>query len=318
LRRAAPVVKARDWVRGTQSGFPPLPSYGRTAALMSRYQTKDLVTATPAEFKQGIDRLLELDDAGMEGYVDDADSQRDLSIRFHWGHDHDFGDFFVPGRLGDRHVSLITALGSDWLDVLPADLEGKAVLDIGAWTGGTSLLLHAMGADVVAVEEVRKYADAMAYMRDAFALEGFDPQPLSLYELGGPAFDDRFDYVLFAGVLYHVTDPVLALRIVFNSLRDDGVCILESAVTRSSKMQLRYDGPRVAFDGEPAQRNRSGWNWFFPSPTVLRQMMLDVGFAEVMMTKVIESSGLPRIIAVGRRREHRQMLRAGLSVRTIR
>ena len=35
----------------------------------------------------------------MEGYTDPA-AQRDLSIQFHWGHDHDFGEFTAQQKVG--------------------------------------------------------------------------------------------------------------------------------------------------------------------------------------------------------------------------
>jgi SAM-dependent methyltransferase len=323
LKDATPAPVARlvprrlkDWMLGTQSGFPPLSSYASFNDLMKGYQTKDLVNTDPLTFRRTIESYLDLSDAKMEGYADAA-KQRDLSIRFQWGHDHDFGDFFVPGKLGDRHVSLIAGL-VEWLQVLPRSLDGKSVMDIGCWSGGTTLLLKAMGADVVGIEEVKKYADCLDYLGRSFALDGFEAESRSLYDCTDERFQNRFDYILFAGVLYHVTDPVLALRIVFNCLKDGGVCILETAVTPSDELVLAYEGPTVIFSGSVDELTRTGWNWYLPSPSTLERMMADVGFTDIRLTKVIESSAGPRILAVGTRGRHTDMLRAGLSVRTIR
>jgi len=323
MRRATPARAKRlvpqsvkDRLLGTQTGLPPLPSYDELSRLMLRYQTKDLVNVDAASFRARIDSFLELTDHEMEGFAHPGE-QRDLSVRFHWGHDHDFGEFFVPGVLGDRHVTLVAAL-VDWLHVLPRSPTGLKVLDIGSWTGGTSLLLHAMGAEVVAVEEVRKYAESLDYLRYAFGLDGLESRAASLYECTGPELQDAFDAVLFAGVLYHVTDPVLALRIVFNCLRDGGQCVIETAVTHSTDRILGYEGPSVILGGSEEDLSRSGWNWFLPTPTTLRQMCLDVGFADVSLSKVIESSGLKRIYAIAHRDRHNDLTRAGLSVRAIR
>ena len=57
--------------------------------------------------------------------------------------------------MGDRHLVLLARYMDDF-GAFPRDLSGKRVLDIGCWSGGTSLLFSALGAEVVAVEEVRK------------------------------------------------------------------------------------------------------------------------------------------------------------------
>jgi tRNA (mo5U34)-methyltransferase len=307
----------KDRVLGTtRVDVANLVSMTRLRNLMGRYQTKDLVNVSTGEFRRRIDEFLALEDAAMEGFADPS-MQRDRSVKFYWANDHDFGDFSVKGILGDRHISLIAAL-NDWFPVLPKTLDGVKVMDIGCWTGGTSLLLHAMGANVVAVEEVRKYIDCLTYLRDSFALSGLDPRNLSLYECVTSDLQDAFDYVLFAGVLYHVTDPVLALRIVYNSLKDGGTCIIETAVSYSDRDTLAYEGPRVHYDGAAVNLSRSGWNWFLPSPSTLAQMMRDVGFVDIQMTSIVDSSKGGRIFAAGKRDRHRDMTRAGLSVRGIR
>ena len=86
-----------------------------------------------------------------------------------------------------------------------------------------------MGAKVVAIEEVAKYVDCLKYIRDAFDLENLEPRRLSLYDLTADEFQDAFDIVLFAGVLYHLSDPVLGLRITFDALKPGGTVLLETA-----------------------------------------------------------------------------------------
>jgi 2-polyprenyl-3-methyl-5-hydroxy-6-metoxy-1,4-benzoquinol methylase len=78
-------------------------------------------------------------------------------------------------------------------------------------------------AEVVAIDEVKKYVECLQFLKKSFAIDNLEPRHLSLYDLVDPAFQDRFDLVLFAGVLYHVTDPIVALRITFNCLRDGGM-----------------------------------------------------------------------------------------------
>lgn len=280
---------------------------------MGRYKTAALRTMPPADFRRKIDSFLAMVDPVMEGYRDPA-VQRDLSIRFHWGHDHDFGDFQVGGRMGTRHIDILSFF-MDHFGALPADLAGKRILDIGCWTGGTSLLLAAMGAEVVAIEEVRKYVEALRFLGEAFAIRNLQAYPLSLYDLTDAAFQDRFDFVLFSGVIYHLTDPVLGARIAFNTLKDGGSCLVETLGSPGSGSTVEYWGPSVAGEGSREDLSRAGWNWFVPTPPALQQMLLDVGFAEVETTELLPTH---RICAVARRETHRDMTRAGLSAREIR
>jgi 2-polyprenyl-3-methyl-5-hydroxy-6-metoxy-1,4-benzoquinol methylase len=278
--------------------------------LLTRYRTDRLVGVTPAAFREQIDAFLRMRDHDIEGYSDPS-RQRDLSIQFHWGHDHDFGTFAVPGRMARRHLWLLTTF-MEQFRALPRTLEGKRVLDIGCWTGGTSLLLAAMGAEVLAIEEVQKYVDAVTYIKKAFAISNLEVRRLSLYELDGAEFQDRFDYVLFAGVLYHVTDPIVALRLIFNCLKDGGSMLLETMASHADESQptIEYWGP-TAFTtpGTAENLNRGGWNWFVPSRKTIAQMIADVGFEKVQTTPVADQ----RCVATATRTAHTDMLRAGLA-----
>jgi len=82
---------------------------------------------------------------------------------------------------------------------------------------------------------------------------------------------DSFDFILFAGVLYHVTDPVLALRIMDNCLKNGARCVIETEVIHSPDHILLYEGSGVTRNGCAEDLNKSGWNWFAPSPTTLSQ-----------------------------------------------
>jgi len=281
--------------------------------LMSRYQVKNLVALDPVSFKKEIDGFIHLQDHEMEGFQD-PEKQRDLSIKFHWGHDHDFGTFQTPGRMGMRHIEMLARF-IDQFQAIPKSLDGLRVLDIGCWTGGTSMLLCAMGAHVVAIEEVKKYSDCLDYLKQCFNIKRLEPKNISLYDCTTPEFQDAFDIILFPGVIYHVTDPVAALRITFNCLKDGGATLLETAAIDSDKRILSYLGPSVFGEGGTREGlDRSGWSWFFPSPGTLSQMMADVGYSDIRMSQVADS----RLFAVGQRKVHVDMMRGGLSLRGIR
>ncbi len=280
--------------------------------MRSRYQARNLVGITPQEFRSRLDAMLSVCDGEMEGYKN-IERQRDLSVRFHWGHDHDFGDFQLSGRMGSRHLSIPSHF-VDCLKVLPRNLSGKRILDVGVWTGGTSLLLCALGAEVVAIEEVRKYVNAVQFLKDSFGINNLEVQHRSLFSLTEPAFFDRFDYVLYSGVIYHVTDPVLSLRILYNTLKDGGVILIETMGIDAPDSILRYEGPSITKHGSREELNRAGWNWFLPSPHALERMIGDVGFRQVRVSPVIDE----RIFGTGTRIVHEDINRAGLSVAAIR
>ncbi len=291
---------------------PDLPSIEWLRGLWAqRYRTDSLVSVTPADFQHRIESLSTLSDAQMEG-LGSAEGQRERTVKFQWADDMDFGTFSVPGMSHGRAAWLL-AMFIDELGALPRELSGKHVLDIGCWTGATSLLLAAMGADVVGVEEVRKYVEALEYLCESFGVETVQPRNLSLYDLGAPEFQDAFDIVLFGGVLYHLSDPVVGLRHTYNALAPGGALLLESAVTRSAKRDLEYGGA-----GEIG-RDPAGANWFFPSPATLRALVEEVGY-QAGRSYIQPQADRPRdrMLLVARKGTQADMLRAGLSVRGIR
>ncbi len=278
----------------------------------AHWQTSKLVGISPDEFERKVRSFVGVNDSKVEGWKD-GEGQRDMSVQFSWGHDHDFGSFSMNGLMGDRHLRMINHAINH--GALSHDLQGKKVLDVGCWTGGTSLMLKAMGADVTAVEEVRKYAECVRYLRDSFRIDGLRVLGKSFYELwNDPEFQDAFDITFIPGVLYHVTDLHVFLRIMFNALKDGGVSFVETEVYRSKDDVIRYIGSSV-FNrgGTREQMNRSGWNYFQPAPHILKRIYEEVGFVDVK----ISDTG-PREFIVARREKHVPICRAGLSFRDIR
>lgn len=289
-----------------------LPDFEDLQRLMTdRYNVRNLVAVSPHDFKEAIDAFLAMEDAGMEGYIS-PELQRIKSVKFYWPYDHDFGDFKVGPGVGKYRPTRLIARFMESFGVPARDLTGKTVLDIGCYLGGTSLLLAAMGAKVTAIEEVTKYVDCLRYIRDAFALDNLEPRNLSLYDLADDEFQDAFDIVLFAGVLYHLSDPVLGMRLTFNALRPGGTVLLETGAMRSEERILEYAGKNGI-------GRKNGANWFLPSPLVVTEMMEEVGYIDVRrVVQHLAERRRDRVVAVGTKAAQVDMLRAGLSVPTIR
>jgi tRNA1(Val) A37 N6-methylase TrmN6 len=79
------------------------------------------------------------------------------------------------------------------------DFQGKYVLDVGCWTGGTTLLLNSLGSKVLALEEVNKYAKMTAFLVQSFALEDrIEVVSRSLYQWDHKDSYNKFDIVYFS------------------------------------------------------------------------------------------------------------------------
>ena len=84
------------------------------------FQTPNLRSIGAEDFSNHIQSSIGKADVSSEVYSkQDIEYQRDLSIKFHWGHNHDFGDFGVKGRMGDRHITLL----ANFLALFPVSLE---------------------------------------------------------------------------------------------------------------------------------------------------------------------------------------------------
>jgi SAM-dependent methyltransferase len=256
-------------------------------------------------------------DANSERYRDDELSrQRDLSIKFHWGHDHDFGSFNVSGKMGQRHIQLMAKFLA-FFDLEIESFSEKNVLDIGCWTGGTTLLLSRLAKSVSAVEEVRKYANTVQFMINHFDLsDRVSVLDESLYKLNDEKYFDKYDRVHFPGVIYHLSDPVLALRILFNSLTIGGDILVETAGIDTEESMCLFEGNFIFHSGGTREElNRGGWNWFKPSPNALGRMMLEAGFEDI---RTLYDPTSKRVFGYGKKMSQNPICKAGLSVPDIR
>ncbi|TMK33836.1 MAG: DUF1698 domain-containing protein [Actinobacteria bacterium] len=189
-----------------------------------------------------------------------------------WYHTIDLGHGIVtPGV--DPSPSRLSRLG------FPADLSGKTVLDIGAWDGFFSFEL-----------ERRDAARVLAV--DSFSWNGPGWGSKAGFELArevlGSKVEDReievldlspdevgvFDVVVFAGVLYHLREPLLALEHVASVTGE--LLVVETHVDLLGTHQ-----PAMAFY-PGVELNRDPTNWWAPNPDALAAMLRDVGFRHVV------------------------------------
>lgn len=287
-----------------------------TDQMKRNYTVSQLMHVSPDLFRRRLESLEGVVDYEAEHYHEyEKEQQRDLSIKFHWGHDHDFGSFEMKGRMRDRHIRLMADFCRHFA-IDPAYFHSKRVFDIGSWTGGTALLLGALGAQVDTIEEVSKYAETTRYLVDSFGkTEQITVENLSLYACDDPSWYDRYEIAYFPGVLYHLSDPVLALRIIYNALKMDGVLLLETAGFESEAAICRYEGSQIYHAGTKEDLNRGGWNWFIPSTTALQRMLYAAGFDKI---RTVCSENGTRLYAYAEKTRLIGITKAGLSKPSIR
>ena len=131
----------------------------------------------------------------------------DLGHGIHTAPDHFLGDYprFKYGRFADA---------------LPADLTGRSVLDIGCNAGFYSVEMKRRGAArVVGIDSDERYLDQARLASAALGQEGIEFRNLSVYDVA--ALGERFDLVIFMGVLYHLRHPLLALDLIREHVAGD-------------------------------------------------------------------------------------------------
>jgi tRNA (mo5U34)-methyltransferase len=198
---------------------------------------------------------------------------------------------FTPGD----HVEVEPKRCLDELGV-PKDLSGLRALDIGAWDGPYTFELEGRGAQVTALDiqdpditvfnAVKEIKNSSA----AYVCGGvYDALPETL---------GTYDLVLFAGVYYHLKNPVLALQRIRRLLKPEGTLFIEGAsgtdflageinrllgLPKSSERStaaILDQLPLSYFDTE--HRIYAHWsNWWFPTTGCLEAMLLDSGFRNV-------------------------------------
>lgn len=215
---------------------------------------------------------------------------RDLARRIgelgDWFHNIDLGGVrTAPGHfLGDYP-------GFQWRRLrpaLPADLAGRTVLDIGCNAGFFSIEMKRLGADrVLGIDHDPRY---LAQARLAAEVSGVDIElrQLSVYDVA--RLKERFDVVLFMGVLYHLRHPLLALDLIHQHVAADlFVCqTLERGAAEPEAAEADYQftergvferpgWPRLHFvehryAGDPT-------NWWIPNRACTEAMLRNAGFA---------------------------------------
>lgn len=185
--------------------------------------------------------------------------------------------------LGDYPRSKFVRFAS----ALPADLTGKSVLDIGCNAGFYSFEMKQRGAGrVLGIDTDPRY---LAQARLAAEVLGHDIElrELDVYRVG--ELGERFDVVIFMGVLYHLRHPLLALDLLHDHVARD-LLLFQSLLRGPAPVPVADNYPfeeTGVFErpGHPAMyfvehRYADDWtNWWIPNRACVEAMLRSSGFA---------------------------------------
>jgi tRNA (mo5U34)-methyltransferase len=171
---------------------------------------------------------------------------------------------------------------------VPEDLTGKSVLDIGCNAGFYSIEMKKRGAArVVGVDSDEVYLNQARFAAEVSGYPDIEFRNLSVYEIG--KLGEKFDLVIFMGVLYHLRHPLLALDTLYDTVVGD--LLLFQSMQRGTKevAQLEENYPfweEGVFDQEGyplmyfVERRYAGdpTNWWIPNRAAVEAMLRSAGF----------------------------------------
>lgn len=186
---------------------------------------------------------------------------------------------------------------------LPKRLDGRTVLDIGAWDGFYSFEMERRGAARVLATDHFCWGGNGWATQDGFNLarealgSDVEDEHIDVLDLSPEAVGGTYDVVLFLGVLYHLPDPLLALRRVHSVV--GGMLVLETEVD-----MLFTRRPAAAFF-PGSELNDDPTNWWAPNVPAVLGMLGAAGFkrAEVVWKRptYVRAARWAREAARGRR-----------------
>ena len=220
-----------------------------------------------------------------------APNESDLRARIDalgpWFHNIDLGgvwtapDHFLGNYPGDKFRRFAASL--------PEDLSGKTVLDIGCNAGFYSMEMKRRGAErVIGIDSDDRYLEQARFAAATLGYDAIEFRNLSVYDVA--ALGEKFDVVIFMGVLYHLRHPLLALDLIHEHVAGD-MLIFQSLQRGSSNVaSLEADYPFEETDifhesGYPKlhfveREYAHDWtNWWVPNRACAEAMLRSAGFA---------------------------------------
>jgi len=179
-------------------------------------------------------------------------------------------------------------------DALPQDLEGRSVLDIGCNAGFYSVEMKRRGAGrVLGIDTDERYLAQARLVAETLGFDDIEWRNLSVYDVA--ALGERFDLVIFMGVLYHLRHPLLALDLIRAHVADELMLFQTMQQGSADVLQVPEDHPfhvpgtmqPPSFFDNPAYPRlhfiehlfAHDWtNWWAPNAACSQAMLRAAGF----------------------------------------
>jgi tRNA (mo5U34)-methyltransferase len=177
---------------------------------------------------------------------------------------------------------------------LPLDMHGISLADVGASNGYFSFEARKRGARVVAFDFRHKDNSGFGLTQYINGLSDIEHHHINVLDMT-PGQYGKFDIVLALGLLYHVSDPYLALANCAALSRErlliESYCIdtlLPTPLASEPVMRFLPDPARFPGQGQPNTDRSNFWGF---TAVCLQRMVEDVGF-EVQRKNVCHDRAL--------------------------
>jgi tRNA (mo5U34)-methyltransferase len=197
-----------------------------------------------------------------------------LDPNYFWWHSIDLGNGIITP--GHKTPALQADEAAAFFDRI--DLNGKSVLDVGAWNGFYSFEAKRRGAGRVLATDSFCWRHTSFRGRERFELArqalklDVEALEIDISDIS-PETTGSFDVVLFLGVFYHRYDPIEALARVASVTKQ--LLIVESHIDLR-----KLDRPAMVFYPGNELANDSS-NWWGPNLLLLDALLRGHGFSEV-------------------------------------
>ena len=204
------------------------------------------------------------------------------------------GDWFHNIDLGGARTAPDHFLGDypnvkwkQFKHAVPEDLTGRTVLDIGCNGGFYSIEMKKRGAArVLGLDFDERYLEQARFAAEVTG-QDIEFRQMSVYDVA--ELGERFDVVLFMGVLYHLRHPLLALDLIHEHVAGD-LMIFQTMQRGSNGVdalradydffeQKHFDSPGYPKMHFIEHEYAGDWtNWWAPNAACSAAMLRSAGF----------------------------------------
>ena len=183
-----------------------------------------------------------------------------------WYHTFKFDNLITPNAHTDE-------IYQNWISqAIPLNLENKSILDVGKADGYYSFLCEHRGAKKIVATDFSPdlfpgFSTTQKILNSKVEYRNLLVQYLE--KIG-----ENFDIVLFLGVYYHLSNPILALEKIFKFVTDH--VIFSGPILNSDDPLMAYYGPLELHPNDDS-------NWWVASPSCIIQCAKRIGFTSATM-----------------------------------